>query len=264
MKIGFIGCGNMGGALARAVSLSEGCELYLADYSPDKATVLAKQIGATPCSNNEIAGSCDFIFLGVKPNVISSVAESISASLRGNKGAVVVTMAAGVEIARLEGIFGTECPIIRIMPNTPAAVSRGMITWCKNTAVTDAKAAEFEKLLAPAGELDMIPESLIDAASAVAGCGPAFVYMFAEALADGGVKCGLPRDKAMRYATQTLIGAAEMIRKTGKHPGQLKDEVCSPGGSTIEGVHALEDGAFRSLAANAVISAYEKTKKLGK
>ena len=264
MKIGFIGCGNMGGALARAVALGDGVSLYLADHSEEKARGLAEELCATPCSNNEIAETCDYIFLGVKPNVIGSVAEGIRGSLSSNKDAVIVTMAAGVGIASLEGILGADRPIIRIMPNTPASVSRGMITWCKNGAVAENAEKAFEALLSPAGMLDKIPESLIDAASAVAGCGPAFVYMFAEALADGGVKCGLPRDKAMTYAVQTLIGAAEMIRKTGKHPGQLKDEVCSPGGSTIEGVHTLEDGAFRSLAANAVISAYEKTKKLGK
>ena len=253
----------MGGALARAVASGK-CEVYLSDHSKEKAEALAMAISATPCSNNEIASDCDIIFLGVKPNVIGAVCEGIKEALSKNKGATVVTMAAGVEISKLEDILGKSRAIIRIMPNTPASVGRGMITWCKNGAVSDGDAFRFAVLLSPAGKLDLIPEGLIDAASAVAGCGPAFVYMFAEALADGGVKCGLPRDKAMTYAAETLLGAAEMIKQTGKHPGQLKDEVCSPGGSTIEGVHALEDGAFRSLAANAVIAAFEKTKKLGK
>ena len=118
--------------------------------------------------------------------------------------------------------------------------------------------------MAKSGTLDAIDEKLIDAASAVSGCGPAFVYMFIEALADGGVECGLPRDKALLYAAQTLIGAAEMVKKTGKHPEALKDAVCSPGGSTIAGVHALEEGAFRADAANAVLAAYKKTLTLGK
>ena len=251
----------MGGALARAVASGK-CEIYLSDHSPEKAKALSEAISATPCSNNEIASTCDYIFLGVKPSVIGAVAEGILKALSENPRGVIVTMAAGVAIEKLECILGSDRPIIRIMPNTPASVGRGMITWCKNGAVSDGDAFRFAVLLSPAGKLDLIPEGLIDAASAVAGCGPAFVYMFAEALADGGVKCGLPRDKAMTYAVETLIGAAEMIKQTGKHPGQLKDEVCSPGGSTIEGVHALEDGAFRSLAANAVISAFEKTKKL--
>ena len=172
-------------------------------------------------------------------------------------------MAAGVSISKLEALLG-DCPIIRIMPNTPVAVGNGMITWCKNALVSKDIEAKFLYLMSDAGALDEIPESMIDAASAVAGCGPAFVYMFIEALADGGVECGLPRDKAILYAARTLSGAADMVMKTGKHPELLKDEVCSPGGSTIEGVHALEASAFRAASADAVISAFEKTKKLGK
>ncbi len=262
MKVGFIGCGNMGGALASAVSKCDGVSLCLSDYSTEKRDALAKELSATPCTNKEIAKDCDFVFLGVKPNVIRDVVSDIKDELLSNEGAVVVTMAAGVAISSLEEIL-PAVKIIRIMPNTPVTVGHGMITWCKNSRVGDCDGEAFSALLKKAGSLDLISEGQIDAASAVAGCGPAFVYIFAEALADGGVKCGLPRDKAMEYATKTLIGAAEMILKTGKHPGKLKDEVCSPGGSTIEGVHTLEDGAFRALAANAVISAFEKTKKLG-
>ena len=172
-------------------------------------------------------------------------------------------MAAGVTIAKLEALVG-KMPIIRIMPNTPVAVGKGMITWCKNELVGDECTEEFKRLFSEAGVLDEIGENMIDAASCVAGCGPAFVYAFIEALADGGVQCGLPRDKAMTYAANTLIGAAETLLKTGKHPGLLKDEVCSPGGSTIEGMHALENAGFRGITAEAVIAAYEKTKKLGK
>ena len=253
----------MGGAIATAVSKSEGVELYLADYSREKSLALSKEINATPCTNKEIAAECNFVFLGVKPGVIRSVLEEIKSEILSNENAVIVTMAAGVPLSALEEML-PQTKIIRIMPNTPVAVGHGMITWCKGALVTECDAETFLAIMSSAGRLDLVSESQIDAATAVAGCGPAFVYMFAEALADGGVKCGLARDKAMDYAVQTLIGAAEMIRKTGKHPGQLKDEVCSPGGSTIEGVHALEDGAFRSLAANAVIAAYEKTKKLAK
>ena len=251
----------MGGAIATAVSKSKGVELYLADYSTDKRDALAATLSATPCTNKEIAAECNFVFLGVKPGVIRSVLEEIKSEISSNENAVIVTMAAGVPLSTLEEML-PQTKIIRIMPNTPVAVGCGMITWCKGARVTDCDAKTFSSIMSNAGRLDLVSESQIDAATAVAGCGPAFVYMFAEALSDGGVKCGLTRDKAMDYAVQTLIGAAEMIRKTGKHPGQLKDEVCSPGGSTIEGVHTLEDGAFRSLAANAVIAAYEKTKKL--
>lgn len=265
MKIGFIGCGNMGSALARGASKSGICELFVSDVNTEKALAFANECGATVSTNENIALECDFIFLAVKPNVFPVVVEPLRAALAKNNTSVVVTMAAGLSVARLSDMVGDENhPIIRIMPNTPAAIGHGMILWCANSAVSAEKIKNFETILSGAGKLDMINENLIDAASAVSGCGPAFVYMFIEALADGAVECGLPRDKAMSYAAETLIGAAEMVKQSGKHPGQLKDEVCSPGGSTIEGVRALEEGAFRATASKAVKEAYEKTKKLGK
>ena len=144
------------------------------------------------------------------------------------------------------------------MPNTPASVGEGMILFAANAAA-ECDIPLFLDVLAKAGTLDRLDERLIDAAACISGCGPAFVYMFAEALADGGVACGLPRDKALLYAAKTLKGAAEVILESGAHPEALKDAVCSPGGTTIEGVHALEEGSFRATAQNAVIAAYEKT-----
>ncbi|MBQ7387299.1 MAG: pyrroline-5-carboxylate reductase [Clostridia bacterium] len=265
MKIGFIGCGNMGSALARATLKSGVCELFVSDASAEKAGAFASEYGASVSTNEKIARECDFIFLAVKPNVFPAVIEPLRDSFKANCGSVIVTMAAGLSLARLGELLADNAhPVIRIMPNTPAAIGYGMILWCKNDYVSSERVGDFETLLSGAGKLDMIAESLIDAASAVSGCGPAFVYMFIEALADGAVECGLPRDKAMAYAAETLIGAAEMVKQSGKHPGLLKDEVCSPGGSTIEGVRALEEGAFRATASRAVKEAYEKTKKLGK
>ncbi len=262
MKIGFIGCGNMGGALARAVSRVSTTKVYIYDYNEEKAAAFAKEISAEVSTAKDIASSCDFIFLGVKPNVLPAVLEGIKESLSGNKGGTLVSMAAGVSLESI-GALTKDFPVIRIMPNTPVAVGSGMISFCKNTSVTGEAAEDFKAIMEKAGSLLEIDEKLIDAATAVAGCGPAFVYMFAEALADGGVQCGLPRDKALSMAAKTLKGAAEMILETGKHPGQLKDDVCSPGGSTIEGVHALEEGSFRADVSGAVIAAYNKTKKLG-
>jgi pyrroline-5-carboxylate reductase len=265
MKIGFIGCGNMGSALARGASKSGLCELLVSDANTGKAKAFAEECGAVVSTNESIALECDFIFLAVKPNVFPVVVEPLREAFAKNKSSVIVTMAAGLSIARLSEMVGdADHRIIRIMPNTPAAIGCGMILWCANSLVDDGNIKSFETLLSGAGKLDMINENLIDAASAVSGCGPAFVYMFIEALADGAVECGLPRDKAMTYAAETLIGAAEMVKQSGKHPGQLKDEVCSPGGSTIEGVRALEEGAFRATASKAVKDAYEKTKQLGK
>ena len=261
-KVGFIGCGNMGGAIARAISKVSQTELYISEPNREKAEQIASEIGCKISDGSTICDMCDFVFLAIKPNLFDAVVPSLRPSLEKGK-ATLVTMAAGVAIAKLEGLVG-KMPIIRIMPNTPVAVGKGMITWCKNELVSAESDAEFKRLFAEAGTLDEIGENMIDAASAVAGCGPAFVYAFIEALADGGVQCGLPRDKAMLYAASTLIGASVMVLKTGKHPGLLKDEVCSPGGSTIEGMHALELGCFRGTTADAVISAYEKTKLLGK
>ena len=173
-------------------------------------------------------------------------------------------MAAGVQVAQIRDWAGTDLPIIRIMPNTPAAVGKGMITYCTNSMVDDAALADFLSDMAQAGEFDRLDESLIDAATAVTGCGPAFMYLFMEAMADAGVACGLPRAKAQHYAAATMSGAAEMVLKTGQHPGALKDAVCSPGGSTIAGVKALEENAFRGAVMDCVAAAYEKTLELGK
>lgn len=264
MKIGFIGCGNMGGALARAVIKSGVGEVYVSDYNAEKAQAFAVENGACASDNLAIASECDVIFLAVKPNVYSSVLEPLADALRARESVLIVSMAAGISLDKVGMMVGDSLPIIRIMPNTPCAIGEGMILWCASKSVSEEQKEIFRASLCAAGELDMIDERLIDAASAVSGCGPAFVYMFVEALCDGAVECGLPRDKAMLYAARTLIGAAEMVQQSGKHPEQLKDEVCSPGGSTIEGVRALEEGAFRATCASAVIEAYKKTKILGK
>ncbi len=264
MKIGFIGCGNMGSALASAVCKKKTTKVYISDPNAEKTSAFSKATGAEISSNTEIAEGCDFIFLAIKPNMFETVLSPIADAFSKNKSSVVVTMAAGLKIEKLEGIIGKEHKIVRIMPNTPCAVGAGMILYCANKNVSNSEKASFTDILSGAGRLDEVPENLIDAGSAVSGSGPAFVYMFIEALADGGVKCGLPRDKALLYAIETVKGSAKIALETGKHPGVLKDEVCSPGGSTIEGVRALEDGAFRGTAIDAVVATFEKAKTLGK
>jgi len=177
---------------------------------------------------------------------------------------LLISMAAGLTTDKIETFAGGNLPVIRIMPNTPAGIGKGLIMYCKNKLVTDADVADFVFDMRHAGTLDALDEKYIDAGTSVSGCGPAFMYLFLEALADGGVACGLPRDKAMLYAATTMAGAAEMVLQSGKHPGELKDAVCSPGGSTIMGVKALEDHGLRSAAINAVMAAFEKNKELGK
>ena len=261
--IGFIGCGNMGGALARAVAKTVGGEnIALCDYNPSKAGDLANELGATVYSAKEIAKTCRFVVLGVKPQNMQDTLAEFSSELKARENAVVITMAAGISTAAIRKFIGADLPVIRIMPNTPAQVGEGMILY-DTLGVCGADEQAFCECFAKAGVLDKLPEDKIDAASALSGCGPAFVYAFAEALADGAVECGVPRDKAATYAAQTLLGAAKMLLTYG-HPADLKDAVCSPGGTTIAGMHALEKGGFRNAAMDAVGAAYKRTLELKK
>lgn len=264
-KFGFIGTGNMGGALASAVAKTIGGErMLLADYFMDKAKELAEKLGATAADNDTLASEARYLYLGVKPQMMAGVLAGIAPVLaRRTDRFVLVTMAAGVTMEKIGQMAGGDYPIIRIMPNTPAAVGEGMILYTANELVTEEEIAGFAEAMKGAGRLDRLDEKLIDAGCAISGCGPAFMYLMIEAMADGGVLCGLPRAKALEYAAQTMAGAAKMVLETGKHPGELKDAVCSPGGSTIVGVKALEDCGFRSACINAVVEAYEKTKELG-
>lgn len=263
MRFGFIGCGNMGGAIARAVCAAAGGEnVILANKTHRKAELLAQELGCRAGTNKE-AAQCDFVFLGVKPHMMRDMLSDIQSVLKCNDHVVLVTMAAGLPIARIREMAGGDYAVIRIMPNTPAAIGEGMIQYCM-LDVDAAKEEAFLNAMAPAGRLDAISENLIDAASSVSGCGPAYAYQFIEALADGGVACGLPRAKAMEYAAQMLLGSAKLVLESGKHPGELKDAVCSPGGSTIQGVRTLEERAFRGAVIDAVIAAYQKNKDLGK
>ncbi len=263
-KFGFIGCGNMGGSLARAVAKSVGgINVTLSDISDVKAKVLADEINCKTANVKEVAQFSDYIFLGVKPQVMKSCLQDIAPVLRQrNDRFVLVSMAAGVDIAEIKEMIGADYPIIRIMPNTPVSVGEGMILYTADKNVFMDELSTFIESLRFAGKLDNLEEKLINAATAVSGCGPAFVCLFAEAMADAGVECGLPRNKAIEYAIQTLLGTAELMKKTKKHPAVLKDEVCSPAGSTIEGVHALEDNGFRGAVMSAVKSAFDKTNKL--
>lgn len=261
MKIGFIGTGNMGGALASAVSKG-GCEVYLYDKDAEKANALAREISANSVCAETLISECDFIFIGVKPQFLPALSAEIKPLLDKKSGEfTLVSMAAGVSLKSLNELFGSV-PTIRIMPNTPASVGKGVILYCTD-GVDASRENAFKEFMAPCGTVDRIEERLIDAASAVSGCGPAFAYMFIDALADGAVECGLPRDKALDYAASTLEGAAALLKASGRHPAELKDAVCSPAGSTIEGVRALEEGSFRAACINAVKASYERTKELG-
>ena len=255
---GFIGVGNMGGAIAKAAAKSmDAKNIYVSAKHMEHAQQFAAKIGATAVDNAAIAARCDYVVLGVKPQFMQEVLAPLQSILTQRKP-VLITMAAGLTMDKIASLAGGEFPVIRIMPNTPSLVGAGVIQYDCNQLVTDEQKQTFLSALAPAGMMDPLPEKLIDAGSALSGCGPAFCAMFIEALADGGVAVGLPRQKALEYAAQTLLGTAKLMLETGDHPGKMKDNVTSPGGSTIQGVRALEKGGMRSAVTEAVIAAYEK------
>ena len=210
-KAGFIGCGNMGGALARAAAKAvKGAQVAICDFDKIKIQALQSELGAIPQESDELINNSDFVFLGIKPQVMD-IAVSPLVDIINNSNCTIITMAAGLCIEYFEKVLGINRPIIRIMPNTPCSVGAGMILYACNSIVTDEVENSFLEVLSYAGKLDKIPESLIDAASAVSGCGPAFAAIFAEALADAAVACGVPRDKALLYSAQMIKGTAELI-----------------------------------------------------
>lgn len=262
-KLGFIGVGNMGGALLSGCARTvDGRDIVISDFDSTKTAYYAETLGCSVADSAEVAATAEYVFLGVKPQAAESAFAAIRPALAERQTApVIVSMMAGVTIERIRALCGIPCPIIRIMPNVAAAVGEAMIL-CASEGVRGDMLQEFAAFMKGTGKLDMLPEATIDAATAVSGCGPAYVCLFAEALADGAVKCGVPRAKAMDYAIQTLLGTAKLLAETGKHPAVVKDEVTSPGGSTIEGVEALEKNGFRYGIMEAVTAAYEKNRKL--
>lgn len=266
----FIGTGNMGGALAQAACRAiSPAEVILANRSHEKADSLARSLGCIAAMSNEAAiRSAKYIFLGVKPQAYSELAKELAPVLQSchqaGQDKVLISMAAGLTLSTLKSLYsevGYDIPILRIMPNTCVTIGKGVVALAGED---ETHLAAVERILSGAGLVERLPEHLLDAFTSVAGCGPAFVYPYIEALADGGVMAGLPRDRALRYAAQTVLGAAAMVLETGKHPGQLKDEVCSPGGSTIAGITALERCGLRNAAASAVLASWERNKELGK
>lgn len=271
--IAFIGAGNMGGAIVRGAckALDPG-EVVVYEPNAAAAQALAAETGCCVARDGaEAARSAEYVMLCVKPQVLPGVLRALLPALKAGAEAgehrVLVSIAAGIQLAALEEILAegaVRLPTVRIMPNTPAAIGRGIFLIAPDPSVSDEECAGLERALACCGLLERVTEGQLDMGSAISGCGPAFVYLFIEALADGGVQIGLPRDKAQTWAAQMVAGSAEMVLQSGKHPGQLKDAVCSPGGTTIAGVAELEKRAFRAAAAQAVVAAYEKNGKLAK
>ncbi|MDR1325651.1 MAG: pyrroline-5-carboxylate reductase [Treponema sp.] len=268
--IACIGSGNMGTALMKvAAKVVGGANIGFSDVERGKAEMVARQLGAKVyASNSEAAADADFVFLAVKPQVMVSIlvelAPLVEQRLTARLPVTLVSMAAGWSIGKLRAaLFDTVGqPIVRIMPNTPALIGQGVIALAAEN-VAEETLAELEIILAGAGMVDRLSEGYLDAVTALSGSGPAFVCMFIEALADGAVRAGLPRDRALCYAGKTVAGSAAMMLETRKHPGELKDMVSSPAGTTIAGIAALENGAFRGVVMNAVEATFRRAKELG-
>ncbi|GAB6391291.1 MAG: pyrroline-5-carboxylate reductase [Treponematales bacterium] len=265
--IACIGSGNMGAALMRgAARVCGGGSVLFTDHTPAKAQAAAAAIGARTCADNaEAARRADYVFLAVKPQAVERALDECAPALKERAAAppALVSMAADVSIASIaahlaeRGVAGV--PLARIMPNTPAAIGKGVIGLASGPDMPPEKNAALETLLAGAGLVERVDEKQMAAVGALAGCSPAYVYLFIEALADSGVRAGLSREQSLRLAAQTVRGAAAMVSETGLHPGALKDQVTSPAGTTIEGIAALEERGFRGTVMAALDAAVRRS-----
>ena len=262
MKIGFIGCGNMATAMIKGIldSKNVSAEDIIASAKTDKTREkIQKELKIAVAAHNwEVVDFADVVFLAVKPQYYEEVIAEIKGDIRENQ--IIVTIAPGKTLAWLAEKMGANVKIIRTMPNTPAMVKEGMMGMCKNDLVTDEELQQVKTICESFGKAEVVPESLIDVVVGVSGSSPAYVFMFIEAMADAAVADCMPRAQAYKFAAQSVLGSAKMVLETGKHPGELKDMVCSPGGTTIEAVRVLEEKGMRS----AVIEASKACVKKGR
>ena len=266
LKLGLIGCGKMGGALLRGVESALGAKnvtVALCDAVPAAVVALEKSLTCKTSSGTpaEVAAASDVIILAVKPYDMQALCESL-AEVKGSR--LYLSIAAGISLANLESWLDARQRVIRTMPNTPALVGTGAAAFSRGSKASAKDAAVAAKLLGAVGTADEVKESLLDAVTGLSGSGPAYIYTVIEALADGGVLMGLPRAAALRLAAQTVAGAAQMVLETGKHPAALRDEVTSPGGTTIAAVEQLEKHGLRNALIQAVRTAAEKSREMGK
>ena len=264
--IGFIGGGNMAGAIIGGIvgsGLVSSNNIIVSNPTIKKLEDLKDKykVGITT-ENIEVAKSSDILFLSVKPNIYPKVIEEIKDKIK--EDVIIVSIAAGKDLKGIQWGFGKNVKVLRAMPNTPALVGEGMTALMPSKEITEEELIELKQIFESFGKAEIIDESLVHAFTAISGSSPAYVFMFIEALADGGVLQGMSRDKAYRFAAQALLGSAKMVLETGTHPGQLKDMVCSPGGTTIEAVEALEGTGFRYSIMSAVKKCSEKSMTMSK
>ncbi len=265
LKIGFLGAGKMATALAKGLVVSEIAgpkQIIAADVIEGARAAFAREVGGTVSdSNRHVMKFATVIVLAVKPDQVPGLLEEIKPLFTDKH--LLVSIAAGVTLAKLEAGLPPRARVIRVMPNTPALVGSGASGYALGSTATKDDGALAQQLLGAVGMAFAVKESLLDAVTGLSGSGPAYAFLIIEALSDGGVAAGLPRPIATQLAAQTLLGASKMVLETGKHPGELKDMVTSPGGTTIDGLHELERGKVRGALINAVRAATEKSKKLG-
>ena len=270
-KMSFIGTGVMGSAIAKAAC--KGCDpkdIVLTDFNKDKAKELALETGATFVESNEQAvRESKYILLAVKPQaakaVLSEIGPVVEDCIKNGEEKIIVSIMVSISIQQIKDMLGmsVDVPVIRTLPNVAAEVGKCITVCSISESVTDDMYAEYKDILRYTGKFELLEEKKMYAASVITGCGPAFVSMFIEALSDGGVMTGLTRAQAQSFAVETLIGTATLIAETGKHPEKLKDEVCSPGGSTIAGVVSLEKNGFRNAAVQCVLDTFNRILDMG-
>ncbi len=264
-KIGFIGCGNMARAMITGLlnsNIAVPGSITASNSTVCKLEAIKQDYGIETTSDNKVAARfADILVLSVKPNKYKGVIEEIKNDVK--KDAIIVTIAAGIRIRTVEASFGKELKVVRAMPNIPAVVGEAMTALCCNGQVAEEELKIIHDIFSSFGLVEIIDEELLDVVTAVSASSPALVYMFIEALTDGAVLKGLSRDKAYRMVSQAVLGAAKMVLVTGKHPGQLKDSVCSAGGTAIEAVYSLEKKGFRGHVIEAIQRCTEKAEKLG-
>ena len=264
MKIGFIGLGNMakamlGGMLSQGIAAKEDVIGSAKTQATREAVKEAYGI-ETFSDNKEVAAKADILILAVKPQFFAEVIPEIKDAVK--EDTLIISIAAGKTMAEIEAMFGKKIKLVRCMPNTPALVGEGCSGVCRNAGVSDGEMAKCMELMNSFGLAEEVTEKLMDAVTGVSGCSPAYVFLFIESLADGAVAAGMPRKQAYSFAAQTVMGSAKLMLESGKHPGELKDMVCSPAGTTIEGVRILEENGFRGTVMNAVKGSVEKAQKM--
>ncbi len=263
-KIGFIGSGNMGRAMMQGIIESgkaKSDNIMTSDKSQSALDSVAEELGVQITTENQkVAEFADILFLSVKPQFYESVIQEIKDSI--SEATIIVTIAPGKTLAWLGEQFQRPLKIIRTMPNTPAMVKEGMMGMCKNEHVTSEDMDAVRDVCAGFSETEVIAESLMDVVTAVSGSSPAYVFMFIEAMADAAVAGGMPRTQAYKFAAQAVYGSAKMVLETGKHPGELKDMVCSPAGTTIQAVRVLEEKSMRSAVIEAMMACLDTSKNM--